>query len=247
MREYNIRISEQTLMRWFKEIGPFKGSLRKTSTRPTGRETYRVCLLLQRYIDFVAKVNDKRRLVFADEKPMKEIMIFSRVRNDILTNKTPVNIIPSTAKNRFNILCAVNLKGGDVPPCSYVVIEECTNAAIFLEFVRSLIENGVLQRGDIFVLDNCTVHFQGDNEGIEEALWIHHGINLLFLPPYHPELNPTELVFHTLLERLKSEKARYNSIDAYDFVDGIIKTMDTIDLLDVINFYTECGYYQKSS
>ena len=48
LREYNINISEQTLNRWFNEIGPFKGSLRKTGTRPTGRETYRVCLLLQK-------------------------------------------------------------------------------------------------------------------------------------------------------------------------------------------------------
>ena len=162
-----------------------------------------------------------------------------------MTNKTPVNIIPSTAKNRFNILCAVNLKGGDIPPCSYVVIEETTNAAIFLEFVRKLIEEGVLRRGDIFVLDNCTVHFQVDNEGIEDALWMQHGINMIFLPPYHPELNPTELVFHTLLERLKSEKARYNAIDAYDFLDGISKTLSTIDILDIIKFYTECGYYEK--
>lgn len=242
---YGIKLSEQTLMRWFKEIGPFKGTLRKTSTRPTGRNTYRVCVLLEKYLNFVRGISDRRRLVFADEKPMKEVMIFSRVRKDVLTNKTPVNIVPSSAKNRFNILCAVNLKGGNIPPCDFVVLEECTNAAVFAEFVSNLITNGTLVRGDIFVVDNCTVHFQGDNEGMEDALWELHGINMVFLPPYHPELNPTELVFHTLLERLKSEKARYKSLDAYDFVDAIVKVIKNIDSLDVINFYKECGYYDK--
>ena len=176
---------------------------------------------------------------------MKEIMIFSRVRNDVLTNETPVNIVPSSAKNRFNILCAVNLKGGDVPPLDFVVLEETTNAAIFIAFVKQLIQNGTLRRGDIFIVDNCTVHFQGDNEGLENALWEMHGINMVFLPPYHPELNPTELVFHTLLERLKSEKARYNSLNAYDFLDAIVNCLNNIDVLDVINFYTECGYFKK--
>ena len=126
---YGIKVSEQTLMCWFKEIGPFKGTLRKTSTRPTGRETYWVCALLENYIDFVTGVSEKRRLFFADKKPMKEIMIFSRVRNDVLTNKIPVNIVPSSAKNCFNILCALNLKGGDIPPCDFVVLEETKNAA----------------------------------------------------------------------------------------------------------------------
>ena len=72
-----------------------------------------------------------------------------------------------------------------------------------------------------------------------------HGINMVFLPPYHPELNPTELVFHTLVERLKSEKARYNSLNAYNFLDAIINCLNNIDVLDVINFYTECGYFKK--
>ena len=111
---YGINVSEQTLMRWFKKIGPYKGSLKKTSTRPTGRNTYRVCILLEKYLHFVSNIVDKRRLVFADEKPMKEIMIFSKVRNDVLTNETPVNIVPLTSQNRFNILCAVNLKGGNI-------------------------------------------------------------------------------------------------------------------------------------
>ena len=65
---YGIKISEQTLMRWFKKIGPFKGTLRKTSTRPTGRNTYRVCVLLEKYLNFVRGISDRRRLVFAEKK-----------------------------------------------------------------------------------------------------------------------------------------------------------------------------------
>ena len=218
--------------------------MRKCDTRSNQRETPENVFKLQRYLEFSRSLEDHTRLVFADEKPMKELMIFSKTRRDIYTGYVPKNIVPSTAKNRFNILCAVNLKGGNVAPVYYNIIEESTDSALFIQFVNNLIDNNVLQEGDFFVVDNCTVHNKGDNVGLEDALWDLHCIQLLLLPPYTPELNPTELVFCSLLMKLISKNRCYNSIDAYDFVDAIAQKLDEIsDLNEVERFYQKCTYH----
>ena len=62
------------------------------------------------------------------------------------------------------------------------------------------------------------------------------------LPPYHPDFNPTELVFQTLVRRLSTERARYKSLDARDFINAMELELDAIDYLDVISFYQSQGY-----
>ena len=153
-KKYNISVSDSFVKRWFDKIGPHKGSLRVTSSHPTGRYSTNTIMRLQDYLTFISSLSDQQKLVFSDEKPMKEVMIFPRVRKDPFTGVCPKNVSSSTSKNRYNILAAVNLKGGDIPPVYWEVIEECTNAALYLQFVKRLVENGVLEHGDIFVVDN---------------------------------------------------------------------------------------------
>ena len=77
---------------------------------------------------------------------------------------------------------------------------------------------GTLRPGDIFIVDNCSVHMRGDNIGLQEALFKKYNVLMITLPPYHPGFNPTELVFNTILQRLSGKRARYNSLDADDFL-----------------------------
>ena len=173
---------------------------------------------------------------------MKEVMIFPKVRKDPLTGECPKNVSSSTSKNRFNILAAVNLKGRSVPPVYWEVLEECTTSALYLQYVKNLVDNQILQPGDFFVVDNCSIHYKGDNVGLPEALWELYQIRFIALPPYSPELNPTELVFNCLQQRLKAERARYKAIDAANFLQAIKLELDEFDLLDVVCFYNKCGY-----
>ena len=216
--------------------------MRVTLLHPTGQYSDTTVRRLQDYLGLITSIGDHARLVFSNEKPMKEVMIFPKVRKDPITSVSPKNVSTSNSKNRFNILAAVNVKGGSVPPVYSQVIEECTNAAIYLQFVKKLVENCVLEPGDLFVVDNYTIHFQGDNAGLPDALWSLFKIRLIALPPYSPEYNQTELVFNTLQQRLTAERARYKSIDAVDFLDAIKIEMGRFDLLDVVQFYKHCGY-----
>ena len=241
-QHFGILLSASFIKRWFESIGPYKGTLRVTSSHPTGRYSTSTIMRLREYIKLIESIPNHEKLVFSDEKPMKEIMIFPRVRKNPLTGETPKNVSTSNSKNRFNILAAVNLKGGNVPPVHYEVLEETTTSALYLEYVKKLIEGGVLAPGDYFIVDNCSIHNQGDNIGLPDALWDFYGIRFVALPPYLPEFNPTELVFNALLQRLKSERARYKALDAADFKNAIKLEMKSFDLLDVIRMYKSCGY-----
>ena len=207
--------------------------------------------MLQSYLPFILSISDHSRLVFADEKPMKEIDVYRLVRRNVMTGDTPTHEIDSAnSKNRYSILAAVNIKGGTVPPVKSVLIEKCTDSSIFLRFIRMLLESRVLDRGDVFVLDNCTIHKFGDNIGTQEFLFREYGILMVCLPPYHPDFNPTELVFNTTLQRLASKRARYkcwkipnkNTSRADTFKNCIKFELNSFSVRTVNSFYCKCGY-----
>ena len=77
-KKFDITLSNTFISRWFKSIGPFKGTYRKTSRFPPAKYSRSNTRVLNRYLSFVL-LFDPTRFVFADEKPMKEIDIFSTV------------------------------------------------------------------------------------------------------------------------------------------------------------------------
>ena len=135
------------------------------------------------------EVEDHSTVVFADKKPMKEIDIYGAVQRDLFSGDVPNHEMEANAKNRYNILCAVNIKGGDIPPLEYVVLQENSNSAIFPQFVMFLMAVGILERGDIFIVDNCSIHCKGDNVGLHQSLFSDYRILMITLPPYHPDLS----------------------------------------------------------
>ena len=241
-RTFSVLVSKDLFQRWFCEAGTYRGSMRATSRFPSGRNSASTVHKLKQYLHIISNIRDHKNLVFADEKPMKEVNIFRNVRRDPKTGLIPNHEMEANSKNRFNILAAVTIKPGVRPVC-FKVIEACTDADMFLQFVKSLLEKGTLQPNDVFIVDNCTVHMQGNNVGLQDSLMHDYGILMIPLPPYHPDFNPTELVFNALLQRLTAERARYRSLDAYDFLDAIIVELCKFTHKDVVSFYQKCGYY----
>ena len=72
--------------------------------------------------------------------------------------------------------------------------------------IKRGIEKGTpaLQPGDVVVMDNLAAHKMA---GIEEAIAA-AGANLLYLPPYSPDLNPIEQFFAKLKALLRKAAAR---------------------------------------
>ena len=133
--------------------------MRVTSKYPSGRDSWITYKMLENYLSFILSIDDLTKLVFADEKPMKEVDIYRSVRRDVCTGHVPKHQLESVnSKNRYSILSAVNIKGGNIPPVKSVVIQQCTDSSIFLQFIRILLDVRVLEQGDVFIVNNCSVH-----------------------------------------------------------------------------------------
>ena len=76
-------------------------------------------------------------------------------------------------------------------PVEYTILEDRTNTCLFLQFIRMFLEKDTLERGDVFVAVNYSIHSQGDNIGIQEYFFITYGVLIITLLPYHPEFNTT--------------------------------------------------------
>ena len=155
-------------------------------------------------MDFIESIKDHTQLVFADEKSMKEIIIFCSVRENVRTGTTPNHTMNANSKNRYSILAAVTLKGNSVRPVEFLILKQCVYDALFVQFIRILLDKGTLSRGDICIVDNYSIYLNGGNIGLKGELFKNDEILMITLTPYHPDFNPTELVFNTLLQRLTS-------------------------------------------
>lgn len=84
-----------------------------------------------------------------------------------------------------------------------MTIEEATDADIFLAFVQQVL-CPVLKLGDLVVMDNLSSHkVPAVRLSIEKA-----GAQLLYLPPYSPDLNPIEKAWAKLKQLLRTAQAR---------------------------------------
>ena len=240
MRATGIKISQTFVSNWFNS-GPFKGNMRKTSKFLAKHSPENVQRMAE-YIQFMRSIQDHRRVVFADEKSMQEIDIYGTVRSDPRTGFVPNHSCNANSKNRYNIFAAVTIKH-DVNPVEYFFGDEHGTSFVFTEFVFHLLRRGTLRRGDIFVVDNCTgtIQFTGECKFLQELLWEIHGIRMVPLLAYCPELNPTELVFRTLVERLKANLARTRSNTNADFQLEVERILQEITHRDTYSYFTTCG------
>ena len=113
----------------------------------------------------------------------------------------------------MTILGAMSLSG----MVATMTIEEATDADIFLAYVEQVLSS-VLKPGDVVVMDNLSSHkVDGVRESIEKV-----GAELIYLPPYSPDLNPIEKAWAKLKQLLRSATAR--SKDALEQAIGSSQT-----------------------
>lgn len=99
----------------------------------------------------------------------------------------------------MTILGAMSLSG----MIATMTIEEPTDTDIFLAYIEHLLYPA-LKPGDVVVMDNLSAHkAPAVREWIEKA-----GAEVLYLPPYSPDLNPIEKAWAKLKQLLRAAKAR---------------------------------------
>jgi transposase len=84
-----------------------------------------------------------------------------------------------------------------------MTIEQATDGDIFLAYIEQVL-GPKLRPGDVVVMDNLSAHKVAGVEQLIQAA----GAELLYLPPYSPDLNPIEKAWAKLKQLLRSAKAR---------------------------------------
>jgi transposase len=84
-----------------------------------------------------------------------------------------------------------------------MTVEAATDGDVFLAYVEHFL-CPALRPGDVVVMDNLSAHkVDGVRELIEKV-----GAELLYLPPYSPDLNPIEKAWSKIKQILRAAKAR---------------------------------------
>jgi len=106
---------------------------------------------------------------------------------------------PDSRWKILTILGALSTRG----MIATMTIEEATDGDIFLAYLDHCL-CPQLRAGDVVVMDNLSSH---KVDGVEQRIK-KCGAEVLYLPPYSPDLNPIEKAWSKLKGMLRSAKAR---------------------------------------
>jgi len=139
----------------------------------------------------------------------------------------------------FSITIMTTYGAGNEPPLQLDLREESNTAEDFLQFIRYLCETGKLPQGHVLVLDNASVHTSDDIQEALDELEEEYGVTFYYLPPYSPELNPSELVFAKIKNTLRS---RTSDLQLWE---AVIRATATFPSSSVDKFYHHCNLTRR--
>jgi len=116
--------------------------------------------------------------------------------------------------------------------CS-TLVDGAVNADVFEAFAEQVLVPA-LRPGDVVVLDNLSSHKRARTRELIEAA----GAELVFLPPYSPDLNPIEMVFSKIKHRLRSLACR----TVEKLWSSMRSVLDEVTASDATNCFRHCGY-----
>jgi len=153
----------------------------------------------KRRSEFLEKIRatSPERLIYLDESGVTTSMTrqYARSRDGARIHEAA----PGGHWKILTILGAMSTRG----MIAAMTIEEATDADIFLAYLDRVL-CPQLRLGDVVVMDNLSAH---KVVGVRERI-VAAGAELLYLPPYSPDLNPIEKAWSKLKTLLRSAKAR---------------------------------------
>ena len=170
---------------------------------------------------------DTNQLVFLDETGARTNLTRTHGRapqGERLVEKVPHGHWLSTT-----FVAGLRLTGWVAP----LTIDGALNGDLFRLYVQQQLAPA-LQPGDLVVMDNLSSHKVA---GVREALQA-VGADVLYLPPYSPDLNPIEQAFSKFKTLIRKAKQRT--------MEGLWQTcgelLDRFTQSDFENYIRHCGY-----
>ena len=170
---------------------------------------------------------DAGRLIFIDETWAKTNM--TRLRGRAPRGERLVDRTPHGHWKTSTLIAALGLRG---VRCA-TMVDGAIDGDVFNAFVEKVLAPE-LRAGDVVVLDNLSSHKSDKARRLIES----RGARLEFLPPYSPDLNPIEMVFAKIKQRLRSLACR--TVDA--LWRSMQAVLDTVTASDAANCFRHCGY-----
>ena len=175
----------------------------------------------------VAERIDVRRQVFVDEcgtnTSLSPLYAYSpigqRARSSVPRNwGANITLLSSTSTQEMG-------------PCQ--AVESSTTREVFEAYVGHVLAPS-LRPGQVIVMDNLSSHKGGRvSELIEER-----GCELMYLPPYSPDLNPIEEAFAKMKASLRKFEARTREA----LVEAMGRALDAVTAGDARGFFEHRGY-----
>ena len=106
-----------------------------------------------------------------------------------IKGETPI-VMTSGARFSFSLISAVSSRG----LMRFMVVEGGVNSAVFIQFLKRLVSGA--KRKIFLIVDNGPSHVSKKTKAFVAS--ISEKLELFFLPPYSPDLNPDELVWNHL-------------------------------------------------
>ena len=114
-----------------------------------------------------------------------------------------------------------------------LAVEGATDREVFEAYVEKMLAPS-LRSGQVVVMDNLSAH-KGERV---RALVEERGAELLYLPPYSPDLNPIEEAFAKIKNLLRKAEARTREA----LVEAMGQALSAVSARDARGFFEHCGY-----
>ena len=168
-----------------------------------------------------------RRVWFLDETGVN-LSLARKYARSFGGNRAAGNV-PKNYGQGVTILGAINGNG----ELASLEVRGATDEQVMLVFIKEIL-SGIVLPGDCLVLDNLTAHKTCRVQAALAAL----DVEVFYLPPYSPDLNPIEKCWSKLKTHLRTKAARsYEKLS-----EAISEGLKTITAADARNWIRHCGY-----
>ena len=169
--------------------------------------------------------------MFVDESGFHTSM--TRLRARAPRGERAYGKVPRNRGKNETLIASITLEG--VMGAS-MTMEGATDAKAFEAYVEHFLAP-TLEKGQVVVLDGLGAHRTDKvREFIERR-----GAELLFLPPYSPDLNPIEEAFSKVKNIVRKAGARTREA----LVEAIAIAISALTLEDMAGWFAHCGYYSQ--
>ena len=173
------------------------------------------------------KGKDVKQLVFLDESGCN--INLTRRYGRAKGKQRVVDSVPFSKDKNTTIVSSIRLDGST----KYTTYSGGTTGEKFITYLKETLIPGV-HKGDIVIMDNLRTHHMNDVKVLlEEA-----GLEILYLPPYSPDLNPIEMMWSKIKSILRKMKERTTE----SLLKAIPEALKQISPEDSAGWFKKAGY-----